>query len=280
MIKTSILLLLMTFQWDLTPDQAALVNTERAFAKLAVDRGVRESFLTYFDDTAIAFNPHPAVAKDGLRKRPIETPPLDYTLNWTPTYGDISLAGDMGYNTGPARLDRRMPANTPPSHMVFFSVWKKRAEGDWRVVIDVGVDVPSAMATLDAPFQPARPISSNGRFTKVNVEKESAGLLQLEEDLIRDGNAGNYLDESVRLNRPGFLPLAGKNAVQIWLASQGKRSGEPRFADVAASGDLGYTYGSFETNGSTPMKAYYTRVWRRDPANQWKIVIEVLSPLP
>ena len=280
MIKTITLVLLLTMLQGLPPDQAVLVNAERAFAKLAVERGVRESFLTHFDDAAIAFNPHPAVAKDRLRKNPVETLPLDYTLNWAPTYGDISLAGDMGYNTGPARVDRKTPANTPPRHMVFFSVWKKRAEGDWKVVLDVGVDVPSAMAPLDAPFQPARPIASSVRYTRVDLEKERASLLQLEKSLIREGNAGSYLDESVRLNRPDVLPLAGKKAVEGWLASQGKRSGEPRFADVAASGDLGYTYGDFEMNGARSMKGYYARVWRRDPANRWKIVIEVLSPLP
>jgi ketosteroid isomerase-like protein len=84
----------------------------------------------------------------------------------------------------------------------------------------------------------------------------------------------------VRLNRPGVLPLTGKNAVQGWLTSQGRRTGEPRFADVAASGDLGYTYGDFDMNAAQPMKGYYARVWRRDAANRWKIVIEVLSTLP
>jgi ketosteroid isomerase-like protein len=275
----TILLLSMTLQRGLPSDQVALVNAERAFAKLAVERGMRESFLSYFDDAAIAFNPHPGVAKDGLRKNPVETLPLNYTLNWTPTYGDISLAGDMGYNTGPARLDRKTPVNTPPRHMVFFSVWKKRSVGDWKVVIDVGVEVPSPLAALDAPFQPARPISANDRYARVDVEKERSGLLQLEKNLNRAGKVENYLDETVRLNRAGALPLTGKKAVDGWLAAQGKRTDEPGYADVAVSGDLGYSYGSFEINGNASMKGYYVRVWRRDAANEWKIVFEVLSPL-
>jgi len=186
----------------------------------------------------------------------------------------------MGYNTGPVRLDRKAPEGGPPRHMVFFSVWKKRAVGDWRVVIDVGVEVPSAMASLDAPFQPARAISPGVRYTRVDVEKERTSLLQLEKNLNRDGNVAASLDETVRLNRSGALPLAGKKAVAAWLAGQGNRSDEPRYADVAISGDLGYTYGSFAMNGAASIKGYYVRVWRRDVAGQWKIVVEVQSPLP
>jgi ketosteroid isomerase-like protein len=279
MLKTSLLYVLWTiFQSALPPDQAALVDAEKAFAKLSVERGMRESFLTYFDDSAIAFNPHPSNAKEGLRKDPVETLPLNYTLNWNPTYGDMSLAGDMGYNTGPARVDRKTPENSPPQHMVFFSVWKKRAAGDWKVVLDVGVGTPTSVAALDAPFRPARSLPRN-RTSKVDVEKERSALLQLENDVFRDGSLASHLDETVRVNRPGALPLSGRNAVAGWLAGHQKRTGEPRFADVAVSGDLGYTYGSFEIAAATPMKGYYARVWRRDASNQWKIVLEVLSPV-
>jgi hypothetical protein len=53
----------LTQEKELPPAQAELVNTERAFAKLAVERGVRESFVAYFADDGVGFAPHPHKVK-------------------------------------------------------------------------------------------------------------------------------------------------------------------------------------------------------------------------
>ena len=54
----------LTQEKDLPPAQADLVNAERAFAKLAGERGVRESFIAYFADDGIGFAPHPHKVKE------------------------------------------------------------------------------------------------------------------------------------------------------------------------------------------------------------------------
>jgi hypothetical protein len=54
------------------------------------------------------------------------------------------------------------------------------------------------------------------------------------------------------------------------------------FADVAQSGDLGYTYGSYELKeaNATSEKGYYARVWKRGANDQWQVVLDTTSPLP
>src|SRR3954467_6264723 len=48
----------------------SLANTERAFAKSATGKAIRDSFLEYFDEDAIAFTPTPVSATARLRSRP------------------------------------------------------------------------------------------------------------------------------------------------------------------------------------------------------------------
>jgi ketosteroid isomerase-like protein len=273
---------------DLPPAQAELVAAERAFAKLSVARGMRESFLTYFADDGVAFTPHPGRAKDDLNKQPVEKQPLGYTLNWAPIFGDISQAGDLGYNTGPVLIEDRSPAQKPPRHALFFSVWKKQPDGVWRVALDVGVGMPAAVAPLDAPFQAARRASSKPSSVKLSAEAARNELLKIERELMASSAARSvaqswpkWLSDDARIHRNGVLPITGKEALQGWLKAQTMTyKGEPLNGDVAASGDLGYAYGSCELGGERPLKGYFTRVWKRDAQGQWRVVVDILSPLP
>lgn len=274
----------------LSPAQAALVAAERAFAKLGAERGVRESFLTWFADEAIAFYPQPMRAKDKLSKDPVEPLPLSYRLNWAPVYGDIARAGDLGYNLGPIRVDDLSPEKKPPQHAVFFSVWKKQANGEWRVVLDLGVGVPAPVAALEAPFKAAPRVLGQKPPTNINVEKERLGLLEIEKAYLAESAKGlpsalqKYADEAIRVHRPGLMPVIGKQALQSWLAAPQQAgltvTGQPIFADVSRSGDLAYSYGSCELGGTLTRKGYFGRVWRRDAAWQWRIAVDVLSLLP
>jgi len=288
-----LLLFVLTFPaWtqekDLPPAQAELVNTERAFAKLAVERGVRESFIAYFADDGIGFAPHPHKVKERFSNSPAPAarPPL--TLNWAPVYGDIAQAGDLGWNTGPTLIEDTSPEKKPARHGMFFSVWKKHSDGSWRVALDLGGDTPAAVAPLNAPFKTSYRASGKGPTANVNVEEEIAGLLKVEREFLAAAKASSLgqayrsrLSDDARVHRPGVMPVAGKDALRDWLARQTMTlSGEPIKADVSRSGDLGYAYGSYELGGAQPQKGYFARVWKRDAKGQWRIVMDIVRPLP
>jgi ketosteroid isomerase-like protein len=60
---------------------------------------------------------------------------------------------------------------------------------------------------------------------------------------------------------------------------------EPIDATVADSSDLAYTYGSYVLTAQAPPsdlleKGYYVRVWRKDAADDWRLAVEVTSPVP
>ncbi len=273
---------------DLPPSQASLVATERAFAKLAVERGINESFITYFADDGIGFNPHPHKVRETLSRAPAQATRSTIVLNWAPIYGDVSQAGDLGYNTGPTVFEDHGPQKRPTQHGLFFSVWKKQSDGSWRVVLDIGANTPAAAAAIDAPFRAAGRTGNKPTTKQVNVEEERAMLLNLEREFFqtaKTSSAGqaykSYLSDEARVHRPGMMPAVGKDMWREWIVGQSSTlTGEPMEADVSRSGDLGYVYGSYALSGAKPEKGYYARVWRKESSNQWKIVLDTLIRMP
>src|SRR2546423_15605662 len=80
---------------------AEMVAAERAFAKYCTEHGVRESWLEFFADDGGIFHPGPVNAKEFYRPRRPTPQPLPFTLNWTPTSGDISQGSHPASTTGP-----------------------------------------------------------------------------------------------------------------------------------------------------------------------------------
>jgi ketosteroid isomerase-like protein len=272
----------------LPPGQAELINAERAFARLSVERGIRESFIAYFADDGIGFAPHPYKVKESLSGKPVPAARSTIVLNWAPVYGDIAQAGDLGWNTGPTVFEDTGPDKKPARHGMFFSVWKKQSDGSWKVVVDLGTDTPAAVVPLNAPFRTSYRSSSKPSASSVKVEDEIAELLKVEREflaLAKESSAGkayeSRLCDDARVHRPEAMPVAGESALRSWLARQTMTlSGEPIRADVSRSGDLGYAYGSYELGGAKPEKGYFARVWKRDAKGRWRIVMDVVHPLP
>jgi hypothetical protein len=65
----------------------------------------------------------------------------------------------------------------------------------------------------------------------------------------------------------------GPNDVVSW---------EPRFVDVAARGDLGFTVGdaAFELEGIPPFYTKYLTVWRRMNDREWRFVADLGNSRP
>ncbi len=271
----------------LPPALASLVEAERAFARTCVEKGIRDSFIAFFADDGINFTPHPVNTKETMSRRPPARPPI--TLDWAPVYGDIAQAGDLGYTTGPYVLTDQSPQKRPPQHGVYFSVWKKQADGSWKVVVDAGIQTPSAMAPLNAPFKAARQVRIKLDRKKKTVNTTAADLIDLDRGFSRaaaDGFAKaclRYLADDARLHRDEKLPIVGKKAIRAFLAS-GPMTGtwEPNKSDISQSEDLGYTYGSYQWKSQSDglEKGYYVRVWKRQEDGSWKVVLDTTLSLP
>lgn len=267
----------------------SLVAAERAFAATSVEKGIRDSFLMFFADDGINFQPHPTKTREAFLKRPAPTvrPPVE--LNWRPIYADASRAGDLGYTTGPYTFKDLSPEKRPARFGYYFSIWKKQANGEWKVAVDCGIGTPDH-SSLRLEFRPA-PQTKWKASRKINLESERAVLISLDREFMKTsqflGIAYSYsisFGNEVRLHRDGLLPMTERAAIRTYLSSQvSTLSWTPIKSDVAQSDDLGYTYGSYEqkfAGTNKTEKGYYVRVWKRDDRGNWKLVLDTFSPIP
>ena len=76
-------------------------------------------------------------------------------------------------------------------------------------------------------------------------------------------------------------PIEGYKSIRELLLSKSDSSytltWEPRFAKVAASGELGYTYGTYKLIDKATKKlseGTYTTIWLKNKQGQWKAVLD------
>lgn len=275
----------------------AMVETERAFAALGAEKGVQVSFFKYFGEEGISFGPHPQRFREQARKSlpPNPPPPLQFKLEWWPVYGDVAESGDLGYNTGPTLVTDRTSQNRPARHGYFFSVWKRQPAGNWEVAVDMGSDTPGADAANQDRLRYTR--APHSQYKKVKPRDAAAGraeMLSLEDKFLKsathhggpDAYRG-YVAEHCRVHWPGIFPILGRDAAAMYFDSVklGVIDWEGIDGGIAGSGELGYTYGRFtikvtREGSERERKGYFTRVWKRNVQGDWKIVAEVINPLP
>jgi ketosteroid isomerase-like protein len=89
-----------------------------------------------------------------------------------------------------------------------------------------------------------------------------------------------YADDNATLLRPNSMPLTGKDTINSLFANHPDSNivltWVPIKADVARSGDLGYTYGTYhvEIKGIGSEEGTYCTVWKRDKEHGWKFVMD------
>lgn len=262
------------------PTLLKMADTERAFARRAQEVSVREAFIEFFADESIGFEPGPVAARESLRKRP--PAPVRIQLVWEPRYGDIAKAGDLGYLTGPA--ERTLPGK-PTSFGNYFSVWKRGADGEYRVILDVGADAPDKPRFAPG-FTRAKGVP---QWTGTEPRAQSEASLTsadtaLSQALTTGAPADAYqrvLHETARFMRRNVTPLTTRHDTVQWLkANVTSMTSSPEKAETATSGDLGYTWGPFteQRADGTKQSGYYVRVWTRKADSSWQLVAEITAP--
>jgi len=111
-----------------------------------------------------------------------------------------------------------------------------------------------------------------GEFMKAAAEKGSAGYMSYyAENAVEVPNGAPLIQGKANIGKTmGFLD--DKNNLLTWM---------PVGADISSSGDLGYTYGSFEfrskdKDGREHVEhGKYTSIWKRQKDGSWKVVLDM-----
>lgn len=271
---------------DRAAELQSVVRTERAFARAASERGTRAAFLAFIADDGLLFRPGPVNGREFLSAQPER----DGLLAWEPTFADVSRAGDLGLTTGPWEFRAKKDDERAAAHGQFMTVWGKQRDGAWKFLLDVGVSHP-APAAASPSLSYASDFRQNTARDKLDLDPSEfeRALLKLEREFSRaaasDAAAAFevYADPEARLLREGHFPAATRDSRRKLLPPREQAlTWEPAAARAARSGDLGYTYGTYElkSSGAVTERGHYARVWKRNREGRWRFVIDVLNPLP
>ena len=269
-------------------DLKSMVETERAFSRTSEEKGTRESFAEFIADDGILFRPGPVLGKKWMQEHPLPASTTRSLLSWQPIFAAVSRAGDLGYTTGPWQFKNDIKDAKPSAFGNFMTVWKKQADGSWKFALDLGISNPEPKAPAMMWQVPAG--SQTGGFKRVNHETERAALLNVDREFSKasaeEGARPAFLLVSasdVRLFRNDKFPFVGRMAAADALTMlTAEWTWKPSFADVSISGDLGYSYGTYELREKTGIvseKGNYARVWKK-LNGVWKLVVDVANPLP
>ena len=267
----------------------SLVDSERAFSSMSVEKGIREAFLTYLADDAIVFRPKPVPGRKVYEDAPADSPLL---LTWEPAFAEVSAAGDLGYTTGPYEARDRSKPDQPARHGHYISVWERQGNWQWKVVFDGGIR--HAEPGPKPPTVATRPDQvKTWRGAKVDRIQGRTALIDLERNFAAKALTAGiveaylaYADNDIRIYRDNVLPTTGKEALLKELSmAAGKWTWDPLDGAASSIADLGYVYGICDmTGGATgdapPESSSYLRIWRRTSGGQWRIVLDLAVPIP
>jgi ketosteroid isomerase-like protein len=267
---------------------APVVEAEHAFAQYSIDHGMKDAFLNFAAPDGVIFRRGPVNAIEVWKSR---SPAPTGLLTWWPAYADVSSAGDMGWTTGPFEFREKPTDEKPAGTGHFFTVWRRQIDGTWKFVLDLGIEHPAPNAPETVLRYPGWLKNSKTASGGSGVEAAERSLLEAERSLAEDSASKGMTtallaraDETLRLYRQNTFPVVGREAVRNTLKTMTEFvKWETLKTDVAASGDLGYAYGTYvvmpKGSEKPSEQGNYARVWRRQGRGPWRVVFNVATPV-
>ncbi len=264
------------------PDPMAVVEAERAFAAFTAENGMPEGFSQFAADDGVVFAPQAVNAKELYAGREAGTA----LLTWQPVYAEIASSGDLGWTTGPWEFRRKPTDETATAFGHYNTIWKIQPDGTWKFVIDFGCNHEAHRSRPDS--LQTKLIERASESAAVDSEKALKDLEAMERQfssVCASGGAkhayGEFAADDLRYYRNGEFPMQGLAPIRGKLEEvTGKFSWVPTLVDVSRAGDLGYAYGvSTLAVGDELTRFSYMHIWRKDPAGQWRLALDIHAPL-
>lgn len=265
-------------------DLQKIVETERAFAQYAADKGTRAAFLEFAAPDGIMFNPNATNAREMWQKR-AEAASL---LAWQPDFADVSANGVLGYTAGPWEFRPKGKDDKPTDFGHFVTLWQKQPDGSFRFVLDIGVShAPTQVAGIEWKT-PSADDKDNEKKTNVEIFSSSSSCkvasraffeIAAEEGLSKAYQ--RFAADDARLYRENKMPIVGKNNV---LSEYKKDKSSIAFAKrniFFGAADLAYTYSEYTMTkpDKTVEKGNIIQIWKLR-GGKWQIVLDLFNPTP
>jgi len=131
-------------------DRDLLLRLDREFDQKVAAGGGGAAWASYFAENGsmVGKAGAPVVGPEAIRARmePVFADP-NFSLRWQPTRAEILISDDLGFTTG--RYERRVKdkeGKTEIEHGTYFTLWRKQADGSWKIILDTGSADPAPAA--------------------------------------------------------------------------------------------------------------------------------------
>ena len=115
-----------------------IFETERAFAQLAKEQGLKVAFSTYASDEAVLHRENKLIKGRQAIAEYFEQQTLrNVRLEWVPEFVSVAASGDLGYTYGKFNFEGTDEmGEVVRVEGIFHTVWKREESGEWRYVWD------------------------------------------------------------------------------------------------------------------------------------------------
>ncbi len=130
-------------QMDIEAERKLLLDRDYEFARTSVKKGPAAAFNLYLADNAMQL-PEGSLPIYG-RTAIYETMKGDhYDLLWTPVKAEVARSGELGWTWGKYVVVVRNDDGTETKMFgKYLNIWRKQADGKWKVIVDMGNASPS-----------------------------------------------------------------------------------------------------------------------------------------
>jgi ketosteroid isomerase-like protein len=164
----------------------------------------------------------------------------------------------------------------------FISMWRRQADGGWKVAVDAGVSAPMTFAMPatvtngTATVPTAARVASDAASAKLAITAAENAFGAAAKNGI-GGAIEKVADPQLRLFREGKAAAFGARESHATLEADVRKAACAADQVIASeSGDFGYTYGTCTgIEGDGAPKYGFLHVWRKQPGGSWSILVDV-----
>ena len=255
---------------------AKIHETEKAFEKLAAEKGVNAAFIEFMAPVGVMFVPEARNAREFWKS----IPPSTSYLTWNPIWIDVASNGMLGYSIGNSI---RRPKGKDDPEMIYghyISVWTKQSDGQYRALLDTGINHSKPAST---PTEWKSPTDSG-------VEKNE-GRLSAADSAVPfyasvEANAAkaykSYLTDDAIMMRSGKEPFIGKKAALNFIESEKPTIRFSKRKSFIEAPDLAYVYNLYsivDKEGNEIEGGNFVQVWKLRKG-KWLIAADALIASP
>lgn len=253
---------------------------DAAFAARAAEIGQHGAFIEYLADDAVLFRPEAVAGQQWLAAHE----PAGGRLEWSPVASAAECTGRLAVTTGSWRYSNAQGGEPVEGH--YLSIWRLGEEGQWRVVLDHGIDHASGAAPaidLQAALERHWPAVPPGECTgRADARRLARAERDLNAAIARRGLAAalpRAAAEGALAYRDDAAPGLLASAVAAADAEFGPGGTAQSAGSVHETGaGLAVTHGVIGSADGA-RRALYVRLWRRD-GRRWTLAVDMRTPLP